>query len=222
MQYKAVFQHAHPACCHHVLVVVAQVSALEELLAFLSSLPAFGNLSRELLTSLAVFSKPVTAHPGQVLAVAGQPADTLIIIQVGGTHPVGLPYCMIVLAHVPYLSKKNVRLLAVGHEQRLPASDITCHYIQCQSGWVVREAMPGAVTHACLCTAMHEHTGGRGQAAGPGVHPRGPCWRPSRAQWWQQPQHILNWRCFTTRVATSHRHIHTAGQVPREAAQHQP
>jgi hypothetical protein len=60
-----------------------QVSALEELLGFLSSLPAFSGLSRELLTSLAVFIRPLSAQPGQVLAVAGQPADALVIIQVG-------------------------------------------------------------------------------------------------------------------------------------------
>jgi hypothetical protein len=59
------------------------VSALEELLGFLSSLPAFSGLSREALTSLAVFVKPLTAQPGQVLALAGQPADALVIIQVG-------------------------------------------------------------------------------------------------------------------------------------------
>ena len=59
-----------------------QVSALEDLLAFLSSLPAFSTLTRELLTSLAVFIKPVTVQPGTVLAVAGQATDALVIIQV--------------------------------------------------------------------------------------------------------------------------------------------
>jgi hypothetical protein len=62
-----------------------QVAALEELLGFLSSLPAFRGLSRELLTSLAVFIRPLSAQPGQVLAYAGQPADALVIIQVGAT-----------------------------------------------------------------------------------------------------------------------------------------
>lgn len=60
------------------------MSALEELLGFLSSLPAFSSLSREVLTSLAVFIKPVATQAGQVLAVAGQPADSLVIIQVCG------------------------------------------------------------------------------------------------------------------------------------------
>ena len=60
------------------------MSALEELLGFLSSLPAFSGLSREALTSLSVFVKPLTAQPGQVLALASQPADALVIIQVGG------------------------------------------------------------------------------------------------------------------------------------------
>jgi hypothetical protein len=69
-----------------------QVSALEELLGFLSSLPALSGLSREALTSLAVFVKPLSAQPGQVLALAGQPADALVIIQVGTGDPVsGMP-----------------------------------------------------------------------------------------------------------------------------------
>lgn len=59
-----------------------QVAALEELLGFLSSHPTFSGLSRELLTSLAVFIQPISAQPGQVLAMAGQPADALVIIQV--------------------------------------------------------------------------------------------------------------------------------------------
>jgi hypothetical protein len=58
------------------------VSALEDLLGFLSSLPAFHALSREALTSLAVFIKPASVTPGQVLAVAGQATDALIVIQV--------------------------------------------------------------------------------------------------------------------------------------------
>lgn len=59
-----------------------QVSALEELLCFLASLPVFRGLSREVLTSLAVFMRPLDAQPGQVLALGGQAADALLIIQV--------------------------------------------------------------------------------------------------------------------------------------------
>lgn len=58
------------------------MAALEELLGFLGSLPAFSGLGREALTALAVFIRPLHAQPGQVLAVAGQPADALVIIQV--------------------------------------------------------------------------------------------------------------------------------------------
>ena len=43
----------------------------------------FAGLSREALTALAVFMRPTAAQPGQVLAVVGQPADALVIIQVG-------------------------------------------------------------------------------------------------------------------------------------------
>jgi hypothetical protein len=61
-----------------------QVSALEELLGFLGSLPVFRGLRREVLTSLAVFMRPLDAQPGQVLALAGQAADALLIVQVSG------------------------------------------------------------------------------------------------------------------------------------------
>lgn len=66
-----------------ICVTATQLSALEQLLESVGSLPAFSALSREMLTSLVVFMKPVTAQPGQVLAAAGQLADTLIILQVG-------------------------------------------------------------------------------------------------------------------------------------------
>lgn len=59
-----------------------QVSALEDLLGFLSGLAPFKSLSRELLTALAVFVRPMQLGQGQLLAVAGSKVEGLIIIQV--------------------------------------------------------------------------------------------------------------------------------------------
>lgn len=60
-----------------------QVAALENLLGFLSDLAPFKSLSRELLTTLAVFVRPVQLGQGQLLAVAGDKVEGLIIVQVG-------------------------------------------------------------------------------------------------------------------------------------------
>jgi CRP-like cAMP-binding protein len=65
------------------VVRALHVAALEELLGFLGSLPPFAGLPRELLTSLAVFARPLAAQPGQRVAAAGAAADALIVLQEG-------------------------------------------------------------------------------------------------------------------------------------------
>jgi hypothetical protein len=67
----------------------AQASELEELLAFLRSVPPLAGLGREVLTSLAVFAQPLSCGAGGVLTVAGAPADTLLILQVSRLSPAG-------------------------------------------------------------------------------------------------------------------------------------
>jgi CRP-like cAMP-binding protein len=73
-------------CCssgnwRHLLTLL-QVAALEDLLGFLSGVGPFKGLSRELLTSLAVYVRPVRVGQGELLAVAGDKTNALIIIQV--------------------------------------------------------------------------------------------------------------------------------------------
>jgi hypothetical protein len=67
-------------CCYYKLL---QVSALEELLSFLGGVAPFRSLSRELLTSLAVYVRPLRVGQGELLAVAGDKATALMIVQVG-------------------------------------------------------------------------------------------------------------------------------------------
>ena len=64
------------------MISLLQVAALEDLLSFLYSLAPFQPLTRELLTTLAVFVKPVQLGPGELLTIAGDKVEGLIIIQV--------------------------------------------------------------------------------------------------------------------------------------------
>jgi hypothetical protein len=68
--------------CAAAVFCLLQVAALEELLGFLAGVGPFRGLSRELLTSLAVYVRPVRVGQGELLAVAGDKANTLLIIQV--------------------------------------------------------------------------------------------------------------------------------------------
>ena len=63
-----------------------QVAALEGLLGFLGSVPAFAGLSRDQLTSLAVFCRPVKAAAGQVLAGQGEVVEALLVVQASTSY----------------------------------------------------------------------------------------------------------------------------------------
>lgn len=64
-------------------MLLLQISALKDLLDFLSGLPPFQSLGRDLLTTLAVFVRPVQLSQGQLLTIAGDKVEGLIVIQVG-------------------------------------------------------------------------------------------------------------------------------------------
>jgi hypothetical protein len=59
-----------------------QISALETLLEFLAGCRPFAGLSRDQLTSLAVFARPSRVVGGQLLALQGELVNSLVIVQV--------------------------------------------------------------------------------------------------------------------------------------------
>ncbi|WIA39242.1 hypothetical protein OEZ86_005365 [Tetradesmus obliquus] len=103
--------------CYDATVRSLQVAALEELLGFLGGVAPLRGLSREALTSLALYARPLRVGVGELLAVAGDKVNALLIIQEGEVKLLDTPAGSLPASHG---SLTGAAAAAVGSSAAVP------------------------------------------------------------------------------------------------------